>query len=186
MSHGRLKVGAAVTFTSPFVPMLFMGEEWGACTPFQYATSHTDAELAAAVSVGRRSEFADFGWTPEEVPDPQDAQTFRRSKIDWSELSRPQCADILDWHRRLIRLRSEWPELTDADVSRVQVECDAEQGWMRMRRGRIVVAFNISAEERRIPAGAGARLLECSHCGVRLNGGSLTLPPDTAGIVASE
>ena len=71
LSPGRLKIAAALVLTSPFVPMLFQGEEWGATTPFQYFTDHEDAELARAVSEGRRSEFAAFGGDPEEVPVPK-------------------------------------------------------------------------------------------------------------------
>ena len=65
------------------MPLLFQGEEWGATTPFQYFTDHADPELGRAVSVGRRAEFAAFGW--EHVPDPQDPGTFARSRLDWTE-----------------------------------------------------------------------------------------------------
>ena len=85
MSDGRLRVAAALLLTSPFVPLLFQGEEWGATTPFQYFTDHTDPELGRAVSEGRRREFAAFGWDPQAVPDPQDPATFERSKLDWTE-----------------------------------------------------------------------------------------------------
>ncbi|MGZ3678250.1 MAG: malto-oligosyltrehalose trehalohydrolase, partial [Ktedonobacterales bacterium] len=71
LSPRRLKVAAALVLTAPFVPMLFQGEEWGATTPFQYFTDHQDANLARAVSEGRRNEFAAFGWNPDDVPDPQ-------------------------------------------------------------------------------------------------------------------
>ena len=80
MSEGRLHVAAALLLTSPFVPMLFQGEEWGAATPFQYFTDHDDPELAEAVRAGRRAEFAAFGWDPESMPDPQDLATFERSQ----------------------------------------------------------------------------------------------------------
>jgi len=102
-----LKVAAALVLTAPFVPMLFMGEEWGASTPWQYFTDHRDAGLADAVRKGRREEFKAFGW--DEVPDPQDPETFRRSKLRWDEVSEPAHADLLDWHRALIALRREVP-----------------------------------------------------------------------------
>src|SRR5208337_3917332 len=75
---GRLKTAAALVFTSPFVPMLFQGEEWGASTPFQYFTDHPEPELGKAVSEGRCREFAAFGWKPQDVPDPQAPETFQR------------------------------------------------------------------------------------------------------------
>ena len=84
-TEGRLKVAAALLLTSPFVPMLFQGEEWAASTPFQYFTDHDDPELGRAVTEGRRREFAAFGWDPEGVPDPQDPRTFERSKLRWAE-----------------------------------------------------------------------------------------------------
>jgi maltooligosyltrehalose trehalohydrolase len=75
ISPGRLKIAAGLVLTSPFVPLLFQGEEWGASTPFQYFTDHEDPELGRAVSEGRRSEFSAFAWSAEEVPDPQDPAT---------------------------------------------------------------------------------------------------------------
>ena len=70
-TEGRVKVAAALLLTAPFVPMLFMGEEWAASTPFQYFTDHQDPALGQAVTEGRRHEFAAFGWDPDGVPDPQ-------------------------------------------------------------------------------------------------------------------
>src|SRR5262249_5870212 len=99
MSVGRLKVAAALVLCAPFVPMLFQGEEWGAGTPFQYFTDHHDPDLGRAVSEGRRNEFAAFGWRAEDVPDPQDAATFERSKLDWAELDKDPHADVLAWYR---------------------------------------------------------------------------------------
>ncbi len=82
LDDGTLAVSAALVLTSPYTPMLFMGEEWGATTPFLYFTDHQDPELAEAVRQGRRSEFSGHGWAemyPDEavdgeleVPDPQD------------------------------------------------------------------------------------------------------------------
>src|SRR4051812_9089028 len=84
VSPGLLACGAALLLTSPWTPMLFMGEEWGAGTPWQFFTDHTDPALAEAVRQGRRSEFGAHGWAASEVPDPEDPETFRRSKLDWS------------------------------------------------------------------------------------------------------
>ena len=105
LSTEALKVAAAAVLLGPLVPMLFQGEEWGASTPFRYFTDHHDPELARAVSEGRRREFAAFGWKPEDVPDPQDPAGFEVSKLDWSELGKPPHAEVLAWHRELIRLR---------------------------------------------------------------------------------
>ena len=136
-SEGRLRIAAALLLTSPFVPMLFQGEEWGASTPFQYFTDHDDPELGRAVSDGRRGEFASFGWSPDDVPDPQAVETFERSKLDWSEPDRPPHATLLDWYRQLIRLRKSLPELTDGRTDRVEVSVDGQR--LTFRRGRVTV-----------------------------------------------
>jgi maltooligosyltrehalose trehalohydrolase len=145
LSPGLLKVAAALVLLGPSVPMLFQGEEWAASTPFQYFTDHDDPELGRAVTEGRRREFASFGWDPEEVPDPQDPETFRRSKLRWDELAEPAHAEILDWHRRLIALRRATPELTDGrfdDVSVDYAEDDAGR-WLVYSKGPLAVAANL-------------------------------------------
>jgi maltooligosyltrehalose trehalohydrolase len=140
----RLKVAAALLLTSPFVPMVFMGEEWAASTPWPYFTDFDDPELARAVSEGRRREFAHFGWRPEDVPDPQDPATFERSRLDWSEPDEATHLDMLAWYRSLIRLRKENPDLSDG--RRGDVEVVAERG-LRIRRGRFEVVANLSRRE---------------------------------------
>ena len=137
LSRTQLEVAAALVLTAPFVPMLFMGEEWGATTPWQYFTDHEDAALAEAVRKGRRSEFAAFGW--DEVPDPQDPETFRRSKLDWSEAEGP----LLDWHRRLIALRRNEPALRGGEFANATVDGDV----LTVTRGGLVVVANLKGDK---------------------------------------
>ena len=85
LSYGKLAIGAVLTMTSPFTPMLFMGEEFAACTPWQFFTSHPEPELGKATAEGRIKEFERMGWDPAVVPDPQDPETFQRSKLKWDE-----------------------------------------------------------------------------------------------------
>lgn len=146
-----LKIASGLVLTSPFTPMLFMGEEWGATTPFQYFTAHDDPRLGRAVSEGRRSEFASFGWKPEDVPDPQDEATFMGSKLDWSELERETHAEMFDWHRSLIDLRKQHEELRDGDLSRISTSFDDEEDWLLVRRSSFTFACNFSTEERSVP-----------------------------------
>ena len=148
---GLLQVGAALVLTSPFTPMLFMGEEWGASTPWQYFTDHQNRELAAAVRAGRRSEFAAFGWAPEDVPDPQDAATFERSRLNWAERTQEPHRTLLEWHRALIRLRKQWPDLHDDDLSGVDVRHDESARWLVLRRGRIAVVCNLAGNSQAVP-----------------------------------
>jgi maltooligosyltrehalose trehalohydrolase len=166
MGTGRLKIAAALVLCSPFVPMLFQGEEWGAATPFQYFTDHGDPELGRLVSEGRRREFAAFGWSPDDVPDPQDPATFERSKLDWSEPGHPPHADLLAWHRHLIRLRRQVPALTAGDLSGVGVRIDEEARWLVLERGSVSVACNLAAEEQAVPLGPHRRPVVVAADGV--------------------
>ena len=151
LSLAQLKLGAALLLTAPFVPLLFQGEEWGAEPPFLYFTSHPDPELAAAVSQGRQREFAAFGWSPAEIPDPQEPSTFAASQLDWQQPEHQPHAELLSWYRRLIRLRRTTPALNDDRPGQVQTEFDEEQQWLTLRRGPLLVAANFAAETRLIP-----------------------------------
>ena len=145
MSADLLKVAAALVLTSPFVPMLFQGEEWGAGTPFLYFTDHEPA-LGRAVDAGRKREFAGFGWAPEDVPDPQAIETFEASKLDWSELDDPVHADHLQWHRDLIAFRRENPDLSRLPLVETKVTFYEDGRWFWFGRGRVTVAANLGPE----------------------------------------
>jgi maltooligosyltrehalose trehalohydrolase len=153
MSTGRLKIGAALVLTSPFVPMLFQGEEWAATSPFQFFTDFEDPKLAEAVREGRRREFAAFGWSPEDVPDPQDPATFERSKLNWHELGASPHAELLDWHKKLIALRRQESVLTDGRLGDVGVEFDEQARWLVVERGEITVACNLAPRRQVVPIG---------------------------------
>ncbi len=181
-STGRLKVAATLLLTTPFVPMLFQGEEWGATTSFPYFTDHRDPELAEAVREGRKAEFAAFGWDPDEIPDPQAGATFERARLDWAQAARDGHAELLSWYQRLIALRRRYQALSDPRFERVETDCDAEAGWLTVRRGPLLVAVNLGPSGWTCPAGTGASLLAGSEPGVRLTAAGLELPPDTAGI----
>jgi maltooligosyltrehalose trehalohydrolase len=165
LSPDLLKVGAGLLLTSPFTPMLFMGEEWGATTPWRFFTDHQEPDLARAVSEGRRREFATHGWATKDVPDPQDPETCRRSVLDWTEPSRPEHRELLDWYRELIALRRSCPELTDARLTEVDVEHD--ESWIVVYRGSVRVAANLGGDPVRLPDG---ELLLASTTGVRPGG----------------
>ncbi|GLX47687.1 malto-oligosyltrehalose trehalohydrolase [Streptomyces hygroscopicus subsp. hygroscopicus] len=159
LSPGLLACAATLVLTAPFTPMLFMGEEWAAGTPWQYFTDHTDPELAEAVRRGRRREFTAHGWAEEDVPDPQDPATRDRSCLDWSEPARPPHARVLDWYRRLIALRRDQPDLTDPDLADTKVAYDEEARWLAFRRGDVRVAVNLGKEPAAIPMGPRPALL---------------------------
>ncbi|GAA3294102.1 hypothetical protein GCM10020295_17810 [Streptomyces cinereospinus] len=153
LSPGLLACAAALVLTAPFTPMLFMGEEWAAGTPWQFFTDHTDPGLAEAVRRGRRREFAAHGWAEEDVPDPQDPATRDRSCLDWSEPGSEPHARVLAWYRRLIALRHDQPDLTDPDLTDIRVAHDEQARWLAFRRGDVRVAVNLAGTTAEIPLG---------------------------------
>jgi maltooligosyltrehalose trehalohydrolase len=168
---------SALTLMSPYVPMLFQGEEWAASAPFQYFTDH-GPELGRAVTDGRQCEFADFGWEPRDVPDPQDAATFQRSKLPWDERAREPHRDVLEWYRSLIRLRRSTPELVDGDREAVRVEHDEDARWLRMDRGPVTVACNFGGSETCVPLARGtARTVVLASSTHHVTGDRLSLAP---------
>ena len=185
LSPGLLKVGAALVLTSPFVPLLFQGEEWGATSPFLYFTEHGDPELARAVSEGRRREFAAFGQEPEQIPDPQAATTFERSRLDWSEHRRPPHAAILQWHRYLIALRRRHPAFADDRLEAIRVRFDEPRRWLLMQRPGLLVASNLGPQPRQLecPEAAGWRMLLGSEPGILHEGDRLQLPGESVAIL---
>jgi len=142
VTPGQQAIGAALYLTSALTPMVFMGEEWAASTPWQFFTDFADPELAAAVRNGRRAEFASHGWDEADVPDPQDHATRDRSVLDWDEMSQSEHARMLSWYASLIAVRRSEPELTDDRLDAVTVESDADAGWLVVSRGRLRVVCN--------------------------------------------
>ena len=145
MSAGRLRAGAALVLTAPFIPMLFMGEEWGASTPFPFFSDHQDAQVARATIEGRRREFEAFGWRQQDIPDPQAASTFNAARLDWSEVDREQHRAMLDWYRRLVALRRTTPGLRDGRRDRIRVEFDERAAWLVVERPPVTVACNLGS-----------------------------------------
>ncbi|MCW2572848.1 MAG: treZ [Frankiales bacterium] len=155
LSDGLLMIGAALVLTSPYTPMLWMGEEWGARTPWQFFSDH-EGQLGEAVRDGRRREFASHGWaehSSEEspVPDPQSPATFAASKLDWKEPQGDRGARLLAWTRDLIALRRRRPDLSDGRREQVQVTYDEEARWLVVRRGCTAVACNLSVRRQPVP-----------------------------------
>ena len=122
VSPGLLACGAAIVLCSPYTPMIFMGEEWAASTPWQFFASFPDPRLAEAVRTGRRREFGRHGWGEADVPDPMDPETVERSRLRWFELGKPGHREMFEFYRSLIALRRSRPELADPRLDRFVVE----------------------------------------------------------------
>jgi maltooligosyltrehalose trehalohydrolase len=132
-SFEDLKLAAGLTLFSPFLPLLFMGEEYGETAPFLYFVSHNDRDLIEAVRRGRREEFAAFGW-PDAPPDPQSESTFFRSKIDWQLRSAPRHSTLCRFHRELIRLRQSLPALSARNTEKPRAIAREEEKTLTIFR----------------------------------------------------
>jgi maltooligosyltrehalose trehalohydrolase len=156
-----LKLSAAVMLLSPFVPMLFMGEEHGETNPFAFFVNHGDGGLVHGVREGRKREAKSFGW-PDEPLDPGSEHTFFASRPDWSKAEREPGRTLREWYRLLIRLRSEWRALGCG--TRDTVEAWVEQEILWLRRGteteEVVVAFCFAAKGATVASCAGEVLLQ--------------------------
>ena len=130
---------------------------------------------------GRRREFAAFGWEPDEVPDPQDPATFRRSKLDWDERSRGHHREMLDWYRALVALRRGTPALLDGRRDAVVTRVDEEAGTLAVERGPVTVAVNLGAHGRELDV--EGRVALASEHGVGREGRRLHLPPDAVAVL---
>lgn len=176
----RLKIGAALVLTSPFVPLLFQGEEWGAQTPFLFFADHPEPELAQAVRDGRRLEFAGFGWKPEDIPDPGDPKTFQRSKLDWAEPFRDPHSEVFQWYRELIRLRRTESALQPGSMEQTNVRFDETARWLVVERDALSVACNFNSTAQVVPLGDGQfETLLASASGFKLDPSTITLPSET-------
>lgn len=139
---------AAVIYCSPYTPMLFMGEEYGATTPFAFFCSHTDDELNRLTSEGRKREFARLGWAPETIPTPSEESTFTDSKLDWSFT--PEQENILEGYRTLLRLRRELG-MSQPDLLSMEISHGPE--WISMANGAGILVANFSDSDVEVPFG---------------------------------
>jgi maltooligosyltrehalose trehalohydrolase len=159
LSPGLARIGAALYLLSPYTPMVFMGEEYGAQTPWRFFSNH-EGDIAEAVRQGRKEEFARHGWNADDIPDPQDPATFLQSKLDWK-----MDEELLAFYRSLIALRRSRADLSDGRRDQISLEWDDEARWLVMRRGQVAVACNLSAERQTLalPGAPIHVLLASSH-----------------------
>ncbi|MGD0127943.1 MAG: malto-oligosyltrehalose trehalohydrolase [Terriglobia bacterium] len=167
VSFEALKLAAGMVILSPYIPLLFMGEEWGERAPFQYFTSHSDAALVDAVRRGRREEFAAFGWQAE-PPDPQDEATFLRSKLDHSRRNTGWHQIMEGFYQELIKLRRTLPGLARPDKQQLEVRGLDEEKVFLLRRwntaGEALIVANFGEEGKSVlvavPEGNWCKVLD--------------------------
>jgi maltooligosyltrehalose trehalohydrolase len=184
LDDDQLACAALLNLAGPFTPMLFQGEEWAASTPFQFFTSHPEPELGRATAEGRLKEFERMGWDPSVVPDPQDPETFRRSKLDWSEVATGRHATLLASYRELTALRRALPELTDPAFGSVRCEVDEDSRLFRLHRGGLLVVVNFADTPATVAVEPGRHLLFGTPAGPALRVGALELPPRAGALLS--
>ncbi len=176
---GTLAAGAAVVLLGPGTPMLFMGEEWGARTPFQYFTDHAEPELGAAVRDGRTAEFGTHGWSElyghdVDVPDPQAPSTFAASRLDWSERETDDGIRLFDVYAALVHLRHTLPAVASGDRRATSVRTGDD--WVVMTRGAPSAGEGQTVDVVAVRAADGATVpLEGSGHRVLLSWGAVSL-----------
>ena len=189
-----LRLAAALLLLSPYVPLLFMGEEHGETNPFLYFVSHGDPGLIEAVRKGRQEEFAAFGWAGT-IPDPQAEETFEASRPDWTRATSGDGARMLALYRELLRLRRTEPALRPA-AGAVRVRHDEAAGWVAVgytkEESVLEAVFNLSSEPNAVSlAESGSWDLALSTDALRYGGrgeatvvgGALRLPGHTAALL---
>jgi maltooligosyltrehalose trehalohydrolase len=130
------KAMSALLLLGPATPLLFMGQEWNATTPFLFFTDHT-ANLGKAVTEGRRREFEKFaGFAHADIPDPQSGDTFERSKLNWSEREQPSHRGVLEWYRALLALRKTHPALRERRRTHVEARALGADALLLRRRSQ--------------------------------------------------
>jgi maltooligosyltrehalose trehalohydrolase len=158
LAPGLQAAGAALYLLGPTTPMIFMGEEWAASTPWQFFTSFDDDLLADAVRRGRRAEFGAHGWSEDAVPDPQDPATRDASVLDWDEAQAGHHARMLQWYSACTGLRRELLGEAPNRFADVAVTHDEDARWLVLRhapagRGAYAVVANLADIAQEVPLG---------------------------------
>ena len=161
VTEGQVKLAAVLTLFSPFLPLLFMGEEYGETAPFFYFTSFEDVALGNAVREGRKRELGSH-YSESEFADPQALSTFERCKLDWSKPGTAPHSGILSLYRDLMALRKQHPSLGNCRKDLTEIRFDEQAKYLVMRRSdpegeSSLLVLNFAAEAQSIPAGSDLR-----------------------------
>jgi maltooligosyltrehalose trehalohydrolase len=178
------KVALGLVLMAPYVPMLFMGEEFAASTPFMYFADHEDEEMRKMVAEGRKREFKDFA-LGDDLPNPEDKETFLRSKLDWDEVHEGKHAEMLAWAKALIKLRRCTIALNDGSMQHLIVSSDETRRTLVMVRDEVRVVVNLGAEVYAFDLLEGESLRLVSREGVGVKDNKMELPGMTLAVLMS-
>ncbi|SEM34697.1 maltooligosyl trehalose hydrolase [Stigmatella aurantiaca] len=188
VSPAAYRAMSTLLLLSPYTPLLFMGQEWNASTPFLYFTDH-NAELGKLVTEGRRKEFAGFSrFKGTTVPDPQAQDTFERSRLNWAEAEKPPHAGVRALYRELLRLRATEPALKERRRGGYALQTLGQDALVLEYKAAgqsLLVVLNIRGTlEHRLPAGAPAEVVLWSEAS--RFGGASEAPPVRDGVLRLE
>jgi maltooligosyltrehalose trehalohydrolase len=169
VSFPALKLAAAAVILSPYIPLLFMGEEYGETNPFLYFVSHGDPDLVEAVRAGRKAEFAEFH-AEGEAPDPQAVETFERSRLDWEKRQQGQHHHLWQFYQFLLQLRATHPVLSHLSREEMQVNSLESEQILELQRWHqsqtVAIWMNVTAQpvkfQPTLPAGSWKKLLDAA------------------------
>jgi len=178
------KVAIGLVLMAPYVPMLFMGEEFAASTPFLYFADHDDDEMRRLVSEGRKRDFAQFGFD-QEVPNPEDMKTFEDSKLKWDEIGEGKHAEMLAWTKALIKLRRCTVALNDGSMHHLMISTDDAKKTLVMQRDEARILANFGDEPFYFQLLEGEELSLISRDGVDVADGGIELPAMTLAVLLS-
>ena len=178
------KISIGLLLTAPYIPMLFMGEEWATSAPFLYFADHEDEEMRRSVAEGRRREFAAFGFDGE-VPNPEDQKTYEMSKLNWDEQNEGKHVEMLTWVKALIRLRRSRVCFNDGDMHHVLVSTDEGKRTLVMARDEARVLINFGTAPYKFALLEGEKLALISRDGPSVCDNHLDLPPLTMAVLMS-
>lgn len=170
VSFESLKLAAGAILLSPFVPLIFMGEEYGEKAPFLYFVSHSDPALIEAVRKGRAEEFRAFRWEGQPI-DPQSEETFARCKLRWDERNKGEHGILRTFYKELLRLRREVPAFALLDMQGLRAipheNCDVLLVRRPHERGEALIAFHFGVELAKVsfplPRGSWTKLIDSAE-----------------------
>ena len=193
LSFEQLKLAAGTVLLSPYIPLLFMGEEYAETAPFQYFVSHGDPALIEAVREGRKKEFAEFGWVGD-IPDPQSEATFLRCKLNWNLYTEGQHRVLWNFYQELLRLRRDVPPLANLDKDATEVTPFTDQKVLLARRwdasGQVLIVHSFdrirASVNLPVPAGKWQTVLDSNEERWQGDGGATSDKPQSPGEIQLE
>ncbi len=180
------KVALGLTLTVPFVPMLWMGEEFASSNPFLYFADHEEEEMRRMVSEGRKRDFAAFGWNEDEIPDPEAQETFINSKLNWTEVQHGKHAEMLGWTKDLIQLRRSTIDLNDGDLGHLQVQATADGKGLTLTRGSVRLLMYLGDDTMTAPLLEGETLKLASRPEITAENNQIRLPKMSLAILTRQ